>query len=244
MYKTLAVRNEAFVIHATTRIKKTPSRTSHLGCSMASLQEELTSHYEGTACALSKLDLGSRLGASIGLEVVLLLEAAELGDEVAREGNDEFIEAAGFLVELATGCRDTVLGAFELAHEFLEISVGLEVGIALGDSYEAAKGLTEFTLCLLVFSNLLRGCIGGVDGHLRGLGACIDDGLKGALLVSSITLDGVDKVRDEVAAALILGLNVAPGLFDVLLAGDDGVVLSDAPKGDNGNDDADDNGCS
>src|SRR5262249_60874846 len=68
--------------------------------------------------------------------------------------------------------------------------------------------------------------LGGVDLRLRGFGARLDHGSEDVLLLLGIALHGRDQVGNEVGAALILVLHVAPARLGLLLESRDDVVAA------------------
>src|SRR5262249_35188194 len=62
------------------------------------------------------------------------------------------------------------------------------------------------------------------------LGAGLDHALQDVLLLLGVALHGLDKVGDEVGAALVLVLHLAPGRLGLLLVGRH-VVEAAAPEG-------------
>ena len=171
-----------------------------------------------------ELYLWSFLCASISLEVAFDAETEYISKEVGRETANGNIVSLCCFIEQTTGLGDTVLGAFELCLQFAELLIGLQVGIVLGDGEQASQSLADFALCSLVFSQLLGGEILGIYGDLGSLAASSDDGLQSPAFVSSITLDGIDEVGDEVCATLVLSFDVSPCTGDVLVLADEAVV--------------------
>jgi len=100
----------------------------------------------------------------------------------------------------------------ELGLELAEIFGRLQVGIVFCHGEESTEGLREFTLRLLESRHLFGCGLAGIDGYLRGLGAGSDHAFEGFAFVLGIALDDGDEVGDEVSAALIGALQVAPRL--------------------------------
>ena len=114
---------------------------------------------------------GSLAGGSIGLESSLLLETEHSREDVGGEAADGLVVFLHRFVEILTADGNTIFRAFELSLKFREILVGLQVGIILRQSEEAAKGLGEFALCRLELGQLLGRGVRRVNGNLRGLAA-------------------------------------------------------------------------
>ena len=113
-----------------------------------------------------------------------------------------------------------------------EVLIGLEFGIGLAHGDELAQRGTQRALGLLVLLQLLLGEVGGVDFHLSHAGAGCGHGLVGLFLMLGIALHGVHQVGDKVGTALVVALDLAPGLFHILLLGHEAVVLAYAPAHD------------
>src|SRR5690242_16446674 len=73
-----------------------------------------------------ELHLGGFLASRRRLEVGLLLEAADGGDQAAREEPDPGVVVAHRLAVAHPFHRDAVLGALQLALERQEVLIGLE----------------------------------------------------------------------------------------------------------------------
>src|SRR5690606_37495259 len=71
--------------------------------------------------------------------------------------------------------------------------------------------------------------------------ARLDDGFKRARFVCSVTLHGLDQVRDQIVALLQLDVDVGESLVAVLTKRDEAVVNADQQHRQNGDDDEDDN---
>jgi hypothetical protein len=72
----------------------------------------------------------------------------------------------------------------------------------------------------------LQSELGRIDLHLCGLGAGLDYRGENVLLLLRVALHGGDQVGDEVGAALVLVLDVAPAGFGLLLECRDCVVAA------------------
>ena len=181
---------------------------------------------------LSELYLRSLGSLGLGLELRFCGETENTGPKVRREafyGNVVFFNNVGIASALG---GDAVFGAFELglqAHE-LFVCLKVRVGLANGVHVDAECAL-ELVLCLVEGVEALG--VGGRSGVLEvaGLvvgvaeaGAGAGHVLVGAAFVFGVAFDGLDKVGDEVHTALVLHLDLGPGLVDVLFEGDHVVV--------------------
>ena len=101
-----------------------------------------------------------RLRSGLGLEVGVLLEAEQSGEDIAGEAADGGVELAGRVVEVLACHVDAVLRAFQLGLQLQEVLVGLQVGIVLGDGQQFAQSRGQLSLCGLVFGQLLRCQVG------------------------------------------------------------------------------------
>src|SRR5690349_20944165 len=96
-----------------------------------------------------ELHLGGFLGAGGGLEVGLLLEAAQRGHQAPGEEPDPGVVVAYRLAVAHALDRDAVLGSLELALQREEVLVGLELRIALDGDQQPAQRATQLGLRLL-----------------------------------------------------------------------------------------------
>jgi len=100
-----------------------------------------------------ELDGRSLSGCRISyLEAFALLEGGASND-VARGGLGCTVVGEHAIVVALASIEDTVLGVDELCLELLEVCIGLEVGIGLGDGEELAEDRSE----LVVGSKALAG---------------------------------------------------------------------------------------
>ena len=102
---------------------------------------------------------------------------------------------------------------------------GAELRVAFRHRQETRQGAAHTALRLLEGGD--GGGIGEVldaDLHLADLGPRLRDRLEGLALVGGVSLHRLHEVRDEVGAALIGRLHVAPRAIHRLVVGDHGVV--------------------
>ena len=172
-----------------------------------------------------------------GGEVAFLLEAQHACDEAGGEAAQLGVVGLDGFVEFAALDGDAVLGALKLGLQVAEALGGSEFGVALdGDLDGVGEGLGEVVLGFLVGADLFFGELRGVHLGLLHAGAGVGDLGEDALLVVGGTFHGVDELRDEVHAAFVDVLDLAPGLGDVLFVGYEAVVDADAPEEDEGHD--------
>jgi hypothetical protein len=148
-------------------------------------------------------------------------------NSTAGERLDRGVVFRDRVVEEAPRRRELVLDVGELGLKLLEIGVGLEVGIGLGERHEAPErarqrafggGLLGRTAC----------CERGVAG--------LHDRLERAALMGRVALHGLDEVRDEVVPLLQLHVDVGEGLRDPLPERDEPVIGHDAVEDDRNDD--------
>src|SRR5262249_51895006 len=138
-------------------------------------------------------------------EVGLLLVAEHHGRQIVREGADADIIVLHRLDVTVARHGDAVLGAFQLRHQVLEQRVRFELRIIFGDDQEPRQRARELALRLGEF---LEG--GGIVQHLgrrldaADLGASIGDAEQYVLFLLRKALHGIDEVRHEIGAALVL----------------------------------------
>ena len=93
-----------------------------------------------------ELDERSLSGCRISyLEAFTLLEGGADND-VARGGLGCIVVGEHAIVVALASIEDTVLGVDELCPELLEVCIGLEVGIGLGDGEELAEDRSELVV--------------------------------------------------------------------------------------------------
>jgi hypothetical protein len=117
--------------------------------------------------------------------------------------------------------RDPVLRALQLGLQGQEVLVRLQVRIALDRDQQSAERAGELVLRVLEFLELRR-IRDGRCVHLdaRGFRPRLRDLDQDLALLLRIALHGLDQVRDEVGATLVLVLHLAPrGLGPLLQSG-------------------------
>src|SRR5262245_17763209 len=148
-------------------------------------------------------------------EARLRLEAEDLGGEVGRERAHDHVELAHGLDEAVARDGDPVLGALELRLQVAESLVGLELGVVLRDDEQARERGGHLVLRGLELGERL----GVVDELGCGRDAAdprprLGDPRQHVALVRGITLHGVDEIRNEVVAALVLVQHFGPRGLD------------------------------
>ncbi len=149
--------------------------------------------------------------------------------QATREGADLGVVGLDGLDKVAAGHGDAVFGAFKLGLQGQEVLVGLQVRVALGHHHQTAEGAAQAILGLLELLEFL-GIVEGAGIHLdrRGLGPRFDHGSEGVLFMGSVALDHFHQVGDQVGAALVLVLHLAPGGFGLFVQGGNGVDAATA----------------
>ena len=161
--------------------------------------------------------------AFLQIEKLLRGEAQGLGEQHGREGLACGIVLRRRVVEEAARRRDLVLQVGQLALQLLEVLVGLQVRIGLGQREELPQRALQRAL-----GGGLRG--GPLGGYCRV--ASLDDSLQRALLVCRIALNRLDQVGHQVVALLELHVDVGERLAAALAQRHQAVVGHDQPKAD------------
>jgi len=165
------------------------------------------------------------LGAEI--EELLLAKSESAGEQRCREPLDAGIVFLHRVVEEASRRRDLVLEIGELHLQLLEILVGLQVGIGLGQREDLTQRAGQ---CILGRALLRR----ALCRH-RGV-AGLDHRLERAALMGRVAFHGLDQVGDEIVALLELHIDVREGLVDPLPQRYQAVVDRDGEQHDDDND--------
>src|SRR5690606_31932754 len=186
------------------------------------------------ATGTSEADLGRAPRLVVGLEVLALGEAEDVGQDVAREALDLRVVAVdGVVVELPR-VGDPPLGAGQLLRQLGEVLVRLQVRVRLRQREQRLERPGDLVLGLgLVVGRLRRHA--GVAG--------LDHRVERLALVGGVALDGLDQVGDEVVAARQLDVDLGPGVLDAVPQRDQAVVADDdvqREQNDEGDDDDDD----
>ena len=180
--------------------------------SNASQQRTARSCFTSTGSV--EVDAGRFLRRRRRFERHLGLGAVEdLGADGVREGADPGVIALHRLVIVAARSDDAVFGAFELVLKREEILVGLEVRIGFLKPLQRDDRLGQPALRLVERLNLRRIARDRSATELdpRRIGARLrSPAMRTLLFLLGIALHRVDQVRDEVGAALIIGLEVRP----------------------------------
>src|SRR5690242_11845604 len=141
-----------------------------------------------------------------------------------REGADQRIILLHRVVVIAARRVDAVLRALELVLKRQEVLVRLQVRIVLLKALQRDDRAAETGLRILVRLNLGRVAeVIGAELNAGRAGARLRHLNEDGLFLGGVALHGRDQVRDEVGAPLIIGLEVAPFGFDVLVSGGDAV---------------------
>ena len=193
-------------------------------------------------CWFSSLECHFRhfAAAFFGFEVGGLLKPEDGGEDVERELADGGVVLAHGFVELPAFHGDAVLRPLQLGLQFLEVFVGFQFRVVLGDGKQPPEGASHFALRFLVGLQLFGREVVHGDGHLRGFASGFRHGLEGFLLVRSVALHGVHQVGDEVGASLVLVFHVAPCVFHAFFLAHEAVVgrhACDDEQHDGGKDD-------
>src|SRR2546423_5947627 len=174
-------------------------------------------------------------------EVGLRLEAADRRGEASGKLPDGHVVVPRCVVVALALDGDAVLRPLELRLELEEVLVRFELGITLHDDEQPREGVAETRLRLLVLREGLRvrGDVGrasrrpGRKRHLPNARAGIRDRLERLALVRGVALHGVDEVRDQVEAALIVVLHLPPLRVHGFIEGDEVIARPDVPAAEN-----------
>src|SRR6476659_1193349 len=157
-----------------------------------------------------EVDRRRAFGARGGrLEVGLLLESEERGEEVRRKLQPKGVVALGRLVVPIALDRDPVLRPLELRLEVLEVRVRLQLRVSLDDHEPSLQRRTQLGLGRLALGGI-RGSGRRVDLRAPDRSAGVHDRLERALLEVHGALDRGDEVGDQVRPALVGVLDVSP----------------------------------
>ena len=160
-------------------------------------------------------------------EVRLRLVAEDHRGEILREAAHERVVVLHRLDVAVARDGDAVLGAFELRLQILEEPVGLELRIVLADRHQARQRTRKLALRLLDFRDRGRVVeLVGADRDLADVRARLGDFREDLFLVRRVTFHGVDEIRHEIRAALILVDDLGPRRLDSLVLGLDRVVAA------------------
>ncbi len=147
--------------------------------------------------------------------------------ENARERHKRRIILPHCLDIIATRDGDAVFRALKLRLQRKKILVRLQVRIILADRQKMAERAAKLRLRILEGLEFCRvGKIRGINMHLRRLGACLGHLNQHILLLLGVTLNGCDKVWNEVGAALIIVLHLRPFGLGIFLQGRNLIVAA------------------
>ena len=166
----------------------------------------------------------------LSLEHILAIETEQPCKNIAGETEHHLIIDLNSLIIAHPLCCNAVFSAFKLSLQVHEILIGLQVGICLAHRVDINVERTfQRTLALLESLDILLrlsrshlvGLVIGLSQTCTGIG----NTLKCLALMGGISLDGVDKVGNQVGTALVLVLNLTPLLFNRLVGIDQPVIL-------------------
>ena len=137
------------------------------------------------------------------------------GDDVRREERDCGIVVRRGVVVVLTRKRDLVLSRSEFLLQMQEILIRLELRIGFDLDHQPAQNAGQ-----LGFSgDLFAG-----SGRRKRVGTGLRDLLKDGTLVTGISLDRLDEIRDQVVALFQCHTDAALALFDTVAFGDEVIV--------------------
>src|SRR5581483_12268893 len=136
-------------------------------------------------------DSGRGSRGLVGFEKMLFMHAGDVCNQNIRESLDRDVEVAHRAVVVAPRHLQLVLDVGELGLQFQEILVGLELRVGFGDRQEPAERTLQRALTARSLCDAL-----GRDRR----GATRGDLIKHATLVAGIRLNGLDQVRNQIAA--------------------------------------------
>ena len=186
---------------------------------------------------VAEVDLGGFLRRGRGRERDLGLGAVEdLGADRVGEGADPRVIGLDRGVVVAARGVDAVLRAFQLILQRGEILQRLQFGITLLDhrSHQRADRDPDLGLGRVERRDLGRiGQIGRAERRLGGAGTRLADPDQDTAFLRGGGLHRLDQIADQVAAALVIGLDVGEAGVDILLRGRDRIQPA-AGKADGG----------
>src|SRR5258705_5073985 len=159
-----------------------------------------------------RLDFGP---ASAEVEEIPAGEAEHAGEKYGGHLLDAGVVLLNRVVEEAAAGRDLVLEVGQLARQLLEVGVGLEVRIGLGQRDQSAERAAQLVFGSGDLSRSLR--------RHRGV-AGLDNVVEHAALVRGVALHGLQQIRDQIVALLELHVDVGKGLADALTERDQAVI--------------------
>src|ERR1051325_4704271 len=179
----------------------------------------------------------TRSGVGHG-EVLLLVEARRRRDEARREAAHRDVVVLRHLVVAAALDRDAVLGPLELRLQVEEVLVRFQVGILLDYDEQSRERVRQSCLRLVVLleglrirGDVVRGSgRAGSNGDAADARARLRDGFERLALVRGVALDGVDEIRDEIVAALVVVLDLTPLRLHGFIERDEVVARRDVPN--------------
>ncbi len=104
--------------------------------------------------------------------------------------------------------------------ELLEVGIGLQVGVGLGERKELAQAGGELSF---------RGSLGGGAGCGYGGIAQPDDVLQRCLLVGGVAFHGLDQIGHEIVTLFQLDVDIGECLTGALAQADEAIVGGDQP---------------
>src|ERR1039458_5580563 len=172
-----------------------------------------------------RLDVGA---CRAEVEEILAGETEHAGEQRGWHLLDAGVVFLNRVVEEAAAGGDLVLEIGQLARQLLEVGVGLEVRIGLGQRDQPAERAAQLVFGGRYLRRSLR--------RHRGV-ASLDHVVERAALVRGVALHGLDQIRDQIVALLELHVDVGEGLADALTERDQTVIRAEREKNEN-NDDA------
>src|ERR1035437_10599740 len=163
------------------------------------------------------------------VEEILAGEAEHAGEQRRGHLLDAGVVFLNRVGEEAAAGGDLVLEVGQLARQLLEVGVGLEVRIGLGQRDQLAERAAQLVFGGGDLSRSLR-------GH-RGV-AGLRHVVERAALVRGVALHGLEQIRDQIVALLELHVDLGKGLADALAERHQPVIRAEREENEN-NEDAD-----
>src|SRR6266566_5186863 len=145
------------------------------------------------------------------------------------------VEVLDRRIEIISLDRDAVFRSFELRLQFLKILRRAKFRIALAHQQQTRKRITQLPLRRLKLLQLRRvgWCLGRVQLHPPHARPGVRHFGQSRFLEISRASDGVDEVRNQIRAALVNRLHIAPPFVNFLIQRDQAIVTAAQREGRN-----------
>src|SRR6266705_4577256 len=152
------------------------------------------------------------------------------------------VEVLDRRIEIISLDRDAVFRSFELRLQFPKILRRAKFRIALAHQQQTRKGITQLPLRSLKLLQLRRvgWCLSRIQLHPPHARPGVRHFGQSRFLEISRACDSVDEVRNQIRAALVNRLHIAPPFVDFLIQRDEAIVAASQREGRNDNDEEQD----